>query len=208
MSTNASSRATPAGRVPQRERGKRRVAALLEAAAAVFAEKGYGAATMTEVAARAGAPIGSLYQFFPAKEALADALLQRYADHLRAALAPIEADAATRTPAALADALIDARLGLRDERRAAVELLDAHRDADTGVLRQIHGELRRCLVRIVKARLPALTAARRERIAVVLQYQMKTAAAICEGEGGPRSAALAEWRAMVRDYVARLGDVA
>ena len=47
-------------RAPQRERGKRRVAALREAAVTLFAEKGYDAVTMTEVAARAGAPIGSL----------------------------------------------------------------------------------------------------------------------------------------------------
>src|SRR5260370_17144348 len=66
-------------RAPKRERGKQRVAELLQAAAAVFAEKGYEAATMTEIAARAGAPIGSLYQFFPAKEALADTLVQNYA---------------------------------------------------------------------------------------------------------------------------------
>ncbi|MEJ1960626.1 MAG: helix-turn-helix domain-containing protein [Gammaproteobacteria bacterium] len=66
-------------RAPKRERGKQRVAELLQAAADVFAEKGYEAATMTEIAARAGAPIGSLYQFFPVKEALSDTLLQSYA---------------------------------------------------------------------------------------------------------------------------------
>src|SRR5207253_2006161 len=42
-------------RAPKRERGKQRVAELLQAAAAVFAEKGYEAATMTEIAARADA---------------------------------------------------------------------------------------------------------------------------------------------------------
>src|SRR5262249_19964005 len=74
----SSSRGKATARAPQRERGKRRVAALLKAAASSFAEKGYDAVTMTEVAARARAPIGSLYQFFPSKEALADALLDRF----------------------------------------------------------------------------------------------------------------------------------
>ncbi len=69
-----------AARSPKRARGKERVAQLLEAATAVFAQKGYEAATMTEIAARAGAPIGSLYQFFPVKEALADTLVQQYVD--------------------------------------------------------------------------------------------------------------------------------
>src|ERR1700677_1106559 len=63
---------------PQRRHGKLRVAALLEAGAAVIAEKGFQAATMAEIAAKAGAPIGSLYRFFPNKEILADALIQRF----------------------------------------------------------------------------------------------------------------------------------
>src|ERR1700743_2654516 len=78
-------------RAPKRERGKQRVSELLVAAAAVFAEKGYEAATMTEIAARAAAPIGSLYQFFPSKEALADTLVQNYVALLTADLKSLEA---------------------------------------------------------------------------------------------------------------------
>src|ERR1700722_4112279 len=81
-------------RAPKRARGKQRVAQLLRAAAAGFAEKGLAAATMTEIADRAGAPIGSLYQFFPAKEALADTLLREYAALLAADLQQLEARAA------------------------------------------------------------------------------------------------------------------
>src|SRR6202522_2733611 len=80
-------------RVPKRARGKQRVAALLEAAAAVFGEKGYEAATMTEIAARAGAPIGSLYQFFPVKEVLADTLVQNYVALLTTDMEALEARA-------------------------------------------------------------------------------------------------------------------
>ena len=54
-------------RIPTQDRGKLRVEALLDAAEAVLAEKGYDAATMTEIAERAGASIGSLYQYFPTK---------------------------------------------------------------------------------------------------------------------------------------------
>src|SRR5580700_10899327 len=87
MSSNTE---TTVARAPKRARGKQRVAELLEAAAAVFAEKGYEAATMTEIAARAGAPIGSLYQFFPAKETLADVLVQNFVAMLAADLAALE----------------------------------------------------------------------------------------------------------------------
>src|SRR5260370_41412174 len=87
-------------RAPKRARGKQRVAELLQAAAEVFAEKGYEAATMTEIAARARAPIGSLYQFFPVKDALADWLGQNYIAFPGRYLQALEARArriATRT---------------------------------------------------------------------------------------------------------------
>src|SRR5271154_1282570 len=80
-------------RLPKRQRGKQRVVELLNAAAAIFGEKGYESATMTEIAARAGAPIGSLYQFFPAKEVLADTLVRNYAALLAADLEELEARA-------------------------------------------------------------------------------------------------------------------
>ncbi len=47
---------------------------LLEAAAAVLAENGYDATTMTEIAERANASIGTLYQYFPNKPAIVLAL--------------------------------------------------------------------------------------------------------------------------------------
>ena len=64
--------------MPQQERSRRRVAALLDAAAVEFAERGYAAATTTAVAARAGVPIGSLYQWFPDKEALLYGIADRH----------------------------------------------------------------------------------------------------------------------------------
>src|SRR3984893_8176245 len=64
-------------RIPIQERGEKRVAGLLEAAAAIFAEVGFEAATMRDIAERAGASIGSLYQFFPNKEVVAQAIKTR-----------------------------------------------------------------------------------------------------------------------------------
>jgi AcrR family transcriptional regulator len=65
-------------RAPRQERSRRRVSALLDAAAVEFAEKGFASATTTAVAARAGVPIGSLYQWFPDKEALLYGLADRH----------------------------------------------------------------------------------------------------------------------------------
>src|ERR1700678_4190981 len=105
-----------AARAPKRQRGKQRVAELLGAAAAVFAKKGYEAATMTEIAARAGAPIGSLYQFFPSKEALADTLVQNYIALLTADLEALEARAGNVSTDTLVDALFSLLRAYPEER--------------------------------------------------------------------------------------------
>jgi AcrR family transcriptional regulator len=51
---------------------------ILEAAAHVFAERGYAGATTNHIAERAGVSIGSLYQYFPSKDAILVALHARH----------------------------------------------------------------------------------------------------------------------------------
>src|SRR5215207_3689581 len=65
-------------RSPQQARGQRRVTIILDAASEVFSEIGYEAATTNAIAIRANTSIGSLYQFFPNKYAILDALAQRF----------------------------------------------------------------------------------------------------------------------------------
>jgi AcrR family transcriptional regulator len=56
--------------------------ALLEAAARVFVKEGYARATTNRIAAAAGVSVGSLYQYFPSKDAIAVELLRRYREGL------------------------------------------------------------------------------------------------------------------------------
>lgn len=72
-----------ARRVPTQERSRKRVEAILDAAAVVFAEAGFEAATTEAIAERAKTSIGSLYQFFPNKLALFEALAARSIARLR-----------------------------------------------------------------------------------------------------------------------------
>jgi AcrR family transcriptional regulator len=72
-----------APRAPQQERGQRRVEQILDAAEQVFVEHGVGGATMQMIAERASASMGSLYHFFPNKDAIVEALGARYADAVR-----------------------------------------------------------------------------------------------------------------------------
>ena len=71
-------------RRPRQSRGQRRVELLLEAAATVIARDGIEAATAEAIAAEAKTAKGSLYQFFPNRDAVLAALALRYADEMRA----------------------------------------------------------------------------------------------------------------------------
>ncbi|MGK9234856.1 TetR/AcrR family transcriptional regulator [Inquilinus limosus] len=201
MSSQKSTADAVAMREPRRQRGRDRVAALLRAATAVFAERGYEATTMTEVAARAGAAIGSLYQFFPSKEALADALLAGYGERVLAGLQAIEAQAADLPVPALSDALIDLLVGLKEERTAVLALIEARRDATAGPLK-LRDSLRAGVARILARRAPGLTPDRAMAMAVVVLLQMKAAAALSVEPGlKPRAAAVAELRRLTRLYL-------
>jgi AcrR family transcriptional regulator len=63
---------------PVQDRSKRTVGDILAAAAQVFEACGYAAGTTNRIAERAGVSIGTLYQYFPSKEAIAVALLERH----------------------------------------------------------------------------------------------------------------------------------
>jgi AcrR family transcriptional regulator len=66
-------------RIPTQERSRKRFDAMLDAFAELLVEMGFEAITTHHVAERAGVPVGTLYQFFPNKYALATALSRRYA---------------------------------------------------------------------------------------------------------------------------------
>ena len=65
-------------RQPQQKRGQQRVEKILVAAAEVFAQVGFAAATVQQIADRANTAIGSIYQFFPDKLAIFHALFSKH----------------------------------------------------------------------------------------------------------------------------------
>ncbi len=62
---------------PRQARSAETVRVILEAAARVLESRGFTGYTTNAVAERAGVSIGSLYQYFPGKDALTGALIQR-----------------------------------------------------------------------------------------------------------------------------------
>src|SRR5215471_2442401 len=66
--------------------------AILDAAEAVFAARGFHGARIQDVAARARIAVGTVYNHFDCKEKVLDALLEERADAALAALAPLPGD--------------------------------------------------------------------------------------------------------------------
>jgi AcrR family transcriptional regulator len=184
---------------PQRRPGKLRVAELMRAGAAVIAERGYEAATMAEIAARAGAPIGSLYRFFPNKDALADALIRQYSELIDAAFEKIDSRRESLTTEAFADALLGSLSELRGETQAAVvALLEARPDA-TARRGEFHDVMSRHVVRMLKLRDPHLDAGMVDDMSLVLMQNMKTMKSLSTERN---AGAIAELRTMTRLYLA------
>lgn len=69
---------TTARKKPAQERSKATVDAILDATARVLRKEGYDRASTNRIAQAAGVSIGSLYQYFPSKEALTAALIDRH----------------------------------------------------------------------------------------------------------------------------------
>jgi AcrR family transcriptional regulator len=63
------------------------IEAILEATAHILIARGYAKLTTNHVAVRAGVSIGSIYQYFPSKEALVAALVDRHLERMWAVVA-------------------------------------------------------------------------------------------------------------------------
>lgn len=186
---------------PKREKGRLRVAAILESAVEVFAEKGYDAATMTEIAARSGTAIGSLYRFFPSKESLADALLLRYMLHVKSSLAELAQQVPDMTLDSVADALVDFMLMLQTQRSFAISLVDA-RGGNNDERARFREVMRGAIAEILREAVPGLNPAKAKIMAVVLIPILKGVVGIANEEPAVRALLLAEMRELVRLYLA------
>jgi AcrR family transcriptional regulator len=173
----------------------------MAAGAAVIAEQGYDAATMTAIAARAGASIGSLYQFFPTKPLLADALHAALLGALSELLAALEAATAGQRAAARVGALFDRLAGFLEE-HPAFAALAGRRDIDPARKQATRQRLRQQIAALLQGAAPPVPAARAEVLAaVVLQVMQATVALGASDEEPLRGAARAELRRMLAAHL-------
>src|SRR5690242_6395595 len=80
---------------PKQERSQATVEAILTATARILVREGFDRASTNRVAEEAGVSIGSLYQYFPSKEALVAALIERHMERMSATLEAEMAEVAT-----------------------------------------------------------------------------------------------------------------
>ncbi|KQW55848.1 TetR/AcrR family transcriptional regulator [Variovorax sp. Root411] len=73
-------------KAPRQQRSRVTVDVIVEAATRVLARRGWARFTTNEIAAVAGVSVGSLYQYFPDKLAIAEAIRERHLDEVLAAL--------------------------------------------------------------------------------------------------------------------------
>lgn len=115
----------PARRVPVQERSRRRVEAVLDAAAALVVATGVEELTTRDIATAADVPVASIYQYFADKEAVLLALAARDMAEMDAQLATdLAALRAEGTPdlAAVVRTAMTAFVTVYHRRRAFVEI--------------------------------------------------------------------------------------
>ncbi|WP_374377327.1 TetR/AcrR family transcriptional regulator [Dongia sp.] len=86
MSTRIAKSKSVMRKAPSQSRSRATVAAIVEAATRILAAQGWAAFTTNKVAEAAGVSIGSLYQYFPDKLSLIEAIRKQHLDDCLAVL--------------------------------------------------------------------------------------------------------------------------
>jgi len=201
---------TTARPVRRQARGERRIATLLDAAAEVFAESGYEAATTNAIAARADASPGTLYQFFPNKEAIAAALAERYVGQLQAIYDVAFAPDVARLPlATLIDRVLDPLVSFNVANPGFAALLAGPTTPEhlAAAAQRLHTAVLERMDALLASFTPNLPAARRQRCGQVsvqlVKAFMPTIRAV---DGAERDALVTELKKVLQGYLGPLAD--
>ena len=122
-------------KLPKQDRSRSTVEAIIEASTRIIEENGLAALSTNRVAELAGVSVGSLYQYFPNKEALVEEVRERFGLRFQASMLELLG----RLPG----------LGLREAIRAWVTMLvdlhaqnpGVHNAVGTGTPAEAHGPL-------------------------------------------------------------------
>ncbi|ROQ68854.1 TetR family transcriptional regulator [Streptomyces sp. 840.1] len=197
----------PAAARPRRRqaRGEARIAQLLRAASSVFCASGYTAASTNAIAREAGVSPGTLYQFFPNKEAIAvelgDQLLNRWQETYGAAFLPNHFELPLDQ---LLDATLDPLIEFNCENPAFTVLM--HGSEIPGTITQDHDAIHTAMLTrvetILAGYLPGTPAADLTRVAAMIFALFKAGLdVIMAHEGAEREAYTKELKTALFRYL-------
>lgn len=194
----------------RQERGRRRIELVLDTAAEMFAEHGYADVTTNAIARRAGMSPGSLYQFFANKEAIAEALAERYLPELTAAhAAALAPDVATVDLDELLDRVVDPIVAVHVRHPGMKELFGRPGlPSDiTAPAHHLRATMRDRMAHVVRSRMPHLDEAAVDRhtstvLALIGTFMPMAVAA--DTSAGERAEIVREFKTVLRGYMRQI----
>jgi AcrR family transcriptional regulator len=187
-------------RAPQQQRGELRLTQLLQAAASLLAEVGYDAATMTEIASRAHASIGTLYQYFPNKPAIVLALRNQYRAEMEERWANLDERTEEMSVKQVAHLLVEIMVRFVEERPAYFPILDAPIKFKRN--QEARNRLRQRVAKVFRSKRPSLSKELAFRIANVSVQIIKSMFKLyAEANSAERDELVKEYKLVLAAYL-------
>ncbi|GHF96116.1 TetR/AcrR family transcriptional regulator [Streptomyces zaomyceticus] len=194
-------------------RGERRIAQLLQAAASVFCANGYTASSTNAIAREAHVSPGTLYQYFPNKEAIAIELGERLLHEMREAHGQVFVPENLALPLPrLLDAVVDPMIEFNCANPVFLALM--HGSEVPGRIAEEHDALHASLLarvqEVIAHYAPGLPAPDRARVADMTFATFKGGLdlVLAAPEGPERDATIAELKTLLLRYLAPLTEEA
>ncbi|MGB6198224.1 MAG: TetR/AcrR family transcriptional regulator [Candidatus Acidiferrales bacterium] len=175
------------------------MAGFLRAAASVVAEMGYERTTMSAIAKRARSSIGSLYQFFPNKPSVAEALRAQYVKDIEQSWTVLARKAAALSAGHLAGRLASMQIELVKSHPALLALLDVPPTAHTPARREL---IRVRIATVLMAHKPRMSRAMALRVASVVQQVSRALLTLyAQTDPGEKFAMIEEFKSVLTGYL-------
>lgn len=154
---------------------------------------------MHAIAERAHSCIGSLYQFFPNKLALAEAIRDQYSNEIEQSWAALGRKAADLSPQQLACKLVTLQLEIVKDHPALLALLDMPPTSRTRTRREL---IRARIAIVLVAHKPRMSRTAAVRVALVVQQISRGLLTIyAKGDANEKTAIVEEFKAVLSGYL-------
>ncbi|MEH2468913.1 AcrR family transcriptional regulator [Nitrobacteraceae bacterium AZCC 2161] len=201
------SSAPQVGAEPVRRNGRKRVSVILDAAKVLFGTRGFDATTMSEIAIQSNTAAGSLYRFFPTKEAIGDAIVNRYGERFEIAFASLLEAAELLSAQQIALIAADIMVELEDDHAAAISVADA--GGVTTEQRQIQTQrVLNVIAQVIRRAFPIIAPSKVPVCAFTLMQLFKTVTIVSRSQAPQAKGAIGEMRSVIELYLQSLGEAA